>query len=87
MIHRVKLTNGRVLLIEEDTSSLHIASEMTNHPGEVEGYICTISGSGVLVMPNSGGEPEWVSEGLTRSPNVPLPAELAEWERDGFKES
>jgi hypothetical protein len=62
-IHRIILSNGRVLLVEEGNGSLHIASE-NNLINEVEAYICTINHSGVLVMPNSGDATFHLVEGL-----------------------
>lgn len=57
-IHRIVLTNGEVLLVEEETPgsgrvpAIHIATE-SDFENEAEAYICTISADGVLVMPNS----------------------------------
>jgi len=67
MIHRVVLSNGRALLIQEGDKCVNIADEepgMENEPGM---YICEINPSGVLVMPNSGEATAWVSEGLQKT--------------------
>jgi hypothetical protein len=66
MIHRVVLSNGRVLLVEEGDRRLHIASE-DGFAHEVEAYICEVNANGVLVMPNSGSAGEYLVEGPTRS--------------------
>lgn len=54
--HRVELTNGRVLLIEEDASakSLHFALEDAAIKGFPDYYVVEINRDGVLVMTNSG---------------------------------
>lgn len=63
MIHRITLSNGQVLIIEEGPQTLHIASGI---PGEEEAdaWICTITADGVLVMPNSGGATDDLTRGL-----------------------
>lgn len=66
MVHRVVLSNGRALLIEEDNNSLHIADEDEGFPGTAGSWICEINASGVLVMPNSGMSCEYVTDGLKR---------------------
>jgi hypothetical protein len=68
MFHRVTLSNGRVLRIEEGDNCLHIASE---HNGDVDMYICEIRRSGTLVMPNSGDGPEYLIENLKKSSEQP----------------
>ena len=52
MIHRVKLSNGEVLLIKEEDHAVSIADAEPD--GTVRSYICQISPDGVLVYPNSG---------------------------------
>jgi hypothetical protein len=65
--HRVSLTNGRVLLIEETEEALHIASELdATWPGEIDMYVCVIRPSGVEVMTNSGDAVQWLTEGLKK---------------------
>ena len=64
MIHRVVLSNGRVLLVEERGGELHIADEDEGFEGQAGSWICTISASGVLVMPNSGDATHYLTEGL-----------------------
>lgn len=65
MVHRVTLSNGRVLLIEEDARCLTLADEEPNHPHVVGSYICQFSADGVLVYPNSGCATEYLTDGLT----------------------
>lgn len=98
MLHRVKLTNGQYLLVEERSGQLHIASESPTMKGEVEYYICTISPDGVLVMPNSGDATTTVTQNLvdlvewwiTRTPVQNVPAgtrvRLIDGEADGDPE-
>lgn len=62
--HRVTLSNGRVLLIEEQEGSLHFASEQERFPLEADYYIAEFNASGVLVMPNSGDALVWLTENL-----------------------
>jgi hypothetical protein len=64
MNHRVVLSNGRVLLVEERWYSLHIATETEGFEGDVDAFICEINPSGVLVMPNSGDATNFITEGL-----------------------
>lgn len=52
--HRIKLSNGRVVLLEEGDSVLGLSLETEGHEFDVDAYICDINKSGVLVMPNSG---------------------------------
>lgn len=57
-IHRIVLTNGEALLVEEqlpDSKSVSAISITTESAfeREAEAYICMISADGVLVMPNS----------------------------------
>lgn len=73
--HRVTLSNGAVLLVEEGEESLHLALEDRGWPGEVEGYVAQIEKSGVLVMPNSGDAVVTLTAGLT---GVPQPAKHGE---------
>ena len=49
--------------IEEGAHCVHIAAMIDEH--EVDGWICTISASGTLVMPNSGTAGESMTEGLS----------------------
>lgn len=67
--HRVVLSNGHVLLIEEGRSrlagtTLHIASEQEGFQGEVDYYVCEITPNGVLVFPNSGDAVNWLTQDL-----------------------
>jgi len=62
--HRVTLSNGRVLLIEERKGSLHFASEQERFPLEADYYIAEFNVSGVLVMPNSGDALAWLTQNL-----------------------
>lgn len=64
MKHIITLSNGSRCVLEEDEDALHIASLDENH---VDWFIATITPSGVLVMPNSGSEPEWLTKGLRPS--------------------
>lgn len=68
MIHRVELNNGQVLLIEEGDNCLSIADledpKDKNFPTSVGSYICQITPGGVLVMPNSGGATQDLTEDL-----------------------
>lgn len=72
MVHRVTLSNGRVLLLEEDNNCLHIADEEEGSEGIAGAWICQISADGVLVYPNSGSSCEFVTAGLL--PDGPVPA-------------
>ncbi len=64
MIHRVVLSSGRVMIVEERDNELHIGDESEGFEGDVDAWICTISPSGVLVMPNSGGATDYLCQGL-----------------------
>lgn len=64
--HRVTLSNGRTLLVEESENMLHIASEDESHPGTPDAYIAQIDGNGVLVITNCGDAPRYLAEGLGR---------------------
>jgi hypothetical protein len=64
MKHQIRLSNGRVLQIEEGEDCLHIAAI---HNGDVDAYICRIDKSGTLVMPNSGDAGEYLAEGLGKT--------------------
>ncbi len=66
MRHRIVLSNKRVLLIEEDNESIHIATETEGFEGDVDAYICEIDANGVLVSPNSCDAPRYITEGLER---------------------
>jgi hypothetical protein len=57
MQHKVTLTNGRILLVEESKDAVHIAAV---HEGNIDAYICEINASGVLVMSNSGSAGEYL---------------------------
>lgn len=70
MTHRVILTNGQVLLIQEGDRSLHIASETKGRPGNVDAYLCTIRDSTVEVMGNSGDGSTWLIDQLQARPAV-----------------
>ena len=60
-VHRVVLSNGEVVRLEEGTDRLHISTELH---GFEDMYICTINADGVLVMPNSGGATADLTAGL-----------------------
>lgn len=66
MMHRIILSNGRVMIVEEQDQRLLIAYEEEGSDFEVGWNICVISRSGVLVMPNSGDATEMLTEGLTQ---------------------
>jgi hypothetical protein len=63
ILHKITLSNGEVLGVKEDPDgqSLHIVD--IEHD-ELRTYICTISASGVLVMPNSCDAGECLCLGL-----------------------
>jgi len=63
MKHQIKLSNNQIMQIEEGAHCVHIAAMIDEH--EVDGWICTISASGTLVMPNSGTAGESMTEGLS----------------------
>lgn len=75
MIHRITLSNGRVLLIEERNGAIHLGDVETDLPGDtaVGSYICTIDASGVLVMPNSGGATADLTADLKVTPEEDSP--------------
>lgn len=62
--HRIILSNGRVLLVEEDKGSIHIATETEGIAGDVDAYICEIADSHVVVWSNSCDAPRYLTEGL-----------------------
>lgn len=61
MIHRVTLSNGRVLRLEERKDGLHLSDE---EAGEAGSFICMFSADGVLVYPNSGDAVVCLTNGL-----------------------
>jgi hypothetical protein len=61
--HIVTLSNGQKILLEEQDNALSIASCGDVEP---EAYICQINCDGVLVYPNSGSEPEYLTRGLKK---------------------
>ena len=73
MVHRIVLSNGRALLIEEDNNCLHIADSSEVMEGEanpffyIHSYICEINANGVLVMPNSGEAVNCVTSELQKN--------------------
>lgn len=69
--HRVPLSNGAVLIVEEGEESLHLALGDNDWPGEVMYYVATIEKSGVLVMTNSGDAVVTLATGLTGEPPKP----------------
>lgn len=77
--HRVKLSNGRVLLVTEGawdkTSEISLALEGPS-PNTVDTYICSFDRDGVLVMPNSGDATRYLTDGLKApvEPAEPTPA-------------
>ena len=50
--HRVTLSNGEIVLLEEGDGRLSIAS--TDSTGYPDMWVCEINQDGVLVFPNSG---------------------------------
>lgn len=64
MVHRILLSNGRAMIVEEREGELHIADEDEGFDYQAGAWICTISRSGVLVMPNSGPAVEFLCEGI-----------------------
>lgn len=65
MQHRVRLTNGEVVLLREDNNELHIGQL---DESDVDWWIASISGNGVLVAPNSSYAPEQLTQGLKEGP-------------------
>lgn len=69
--HKVKLSNGRTLVVEEQVldpdarggSTIGICAWDDAH-GDVDAYICALTVDGVLVMCNSNGAGEHLLEGL-----------------------
>lgn len=51
MNHYIKLPNGRYLVLAYDENELSIASSFDGKT--VHAYICSIGGSGTMVLPNS----------------------------------
>lgn len=71
-LHRVPLSNGRVVVLEEETepASLHIGVAGNL---DIEAWICSFETSGVLVTPNSGDGLPWLLEHLgTATPDSTL---------------
>jgi hypothetical protein len=64
-LHRVQLSNGSVLLIEECKNRISLA---TGSPNGVDMYIASIDANGVLVYPNSGYAPDELTRGLCPTP-------------------
>lgn len=62
--HRVQLSNGQYLRIEEFDNSISLATDDGPHAHDVDMYIASISPDGVLVMPNSGGATDTLTRGL-----------------------
>lgn len=76
--HRVPLSNGQVLLVEEGAESLHLALEDTGHPGEVAYYVAAVDRSGVTVMCNAGDANVTLTDGLKEPPDdEPFEAEVS----------
>lgn len=66
--HKVRLSNGKVLILEErcdqrDGETLHIAAQDGDND-DVDAYICTLMLDGVLVMHNSCGGLKNLLDGL-----------------------
>ncbi len=61
--HAVTLTNGEILLIQEDPrhKALAIARGESDYKFEADMWICNITANGVQVLPNSGHGPETLS--------------------------
>lgn len=64
--HRVKLSNGHTLLIEEGQDRLCLGGEDIHTPGQVYVYICDITSNGVCGSPHSGDECHRLSNGLVK---------------------
>jgi hypothetical protein len=89
MIHRVTLSNGRVLLVIESAAltggELHIATE--DFHGGVDAYIATISGSGVMVMPNSGDATHCITEGIRPGVDVLVERHQRDQAEEGLRDA
>lgn len=66
MDHRITLSNGRRLLLEEGTNCLSLCFE--EKPDDDPWWILTIGRDGILVAPNSGTAPEELVAGLSPTP-------------------
>ena len=61
--HAVTLTNGEILLIQEDSQckAIGIALGESDFKFEADVWICNITANGVQVLPNSSYGPETLS--------------------------
>ena len=83
--HRVTLSNGSIVLLEERTRSLHIATETEGFPLDIDTYICTIEPLGVTVMPNSGDATTYLTRNLPVKPCIALLCEDNGFDEDCFR--
>ncbi len=72
MIHEVRLSNGQILLVEEQDQGISIG--VGEDKNEVEAYVCQITCNGVLVYPNSGDACEQLSRKSVRKKNIRINA-------------
>ena len=63
MQHRIELSNGMSMCIEECGSSITIAT-FEGQTSEIGAYICLINANGVMVYPNSGDATEILTRGM-----------------------
>jgi hypothetical protein len=62
--HIVELSNGQKILLQEEENALSICS---CEEGDIpDWFICQINANGVLVYPNSGTGPEYLTRGLKK---------------------
>jgi hypothetical protein len=62
--HLIHLSNGQKIILQEEDDALSISScEESDSP---EWFICQINCNGVLVYPNSGYAPEYLTRGLKK---------------------
>lgn len=62
MTHKIKLSNGQTLVVEELDNEIAIATE--DEHSTIDMFICCIQSDGVLVYPNSGSATNIITEGL-----------------------
>lgn len=65
MAHTVKLSNGQSIRIEEGDDSISIVLGACDNG--IDGYICEITGWGVLTYPDSGSATSCLTAGLVKS--------------------
>jgi hypothetical protein len=64
MNHVITLSNGRKVMLQEEDSRLTVCQLDDD---DTPWYLCQIGADGVLVYPNSGSGPEYLTEGLKKS--------------------